>query len=362
MIISSFAHRKYTHLFAILSYIGVMLIFASSVFFLTILTFVFYPEEASQNILCYIIPGFGILSTGIVLLLFLRQFRNGVVRTIDGALIVVCSWTFTCIISAFPIRSVTGLSFIQALFESVSGWTTTGLSMILVEEAPRTFLLYRSILQLAGGAGLAILMLAAVQLPAGVGLYRAEGRNDQLVPNVVRSTKLVLRLYLAYAVVGSVAYRLAGMSWFDSINHSFAAISTGGFSTQANSIAYWNSPLIEGITILLMVLGNLNFLTAWLLFHGKIRSFLRNGEIKVFLTLFSVSVVFLYFTIGLQDYEGSKAVRVAFFEVVTALTTTGFSTVSYIHWQAIGFLLILWLMIIGGGSCSTAGGVKQFRG
>lgn len=347
-------------IFFIFRYLGVMLLFASLIFFLTLGTFLFYPEEI-RFIPMYLFPGLGLLLLGGGLYLLFKHHQPHTISSMEGTLIVVLAWIVSCITAALPFTQILDLSFPQALFESVSGWTTTGLSMVDVEVAPRTLLLYRSITQLAGGAGLAIIMLAAVQLPVGAGLYRAEGRNDQLLPNVARSTKLVLSLYISYVSAGTVAYQLAGMSWFDAVNHSFAAVSTGGFSTKAASIGYWDSAMVEGVSIVLMILGNLNFLTAWLLLQGKVRAFLKNGEVKTFLILFVLSSICFYVTVGRALYEQSKAVRVSLFEMATALTTTGFSTVSYTQWYAPGFLLLFILMIVGGGSCSTAGGVKQFR-
>lgn len=145
------------------------------------------------------------------------------------------------------------LNFTQALFESVSGWTTTGLSVVDVTQCSRLILLWRSIMQLAGGAGLAIIMLAAIVGPVGPALSIAEGRTDQLVPHVRKSAKMVLLIYAGYAAVGILAYHLAGLPLFDSINHSFAAISTGGFSTQPESIGHWDSVLVEAVTLPLMI-------------------------------------------------------------------------------------------------------------
>lgn len=217
-------------------------------------------------------------------------------------------------------------------------------------------------MQLAGGAGLAIIMLAVFSLPVGAGLYRAEGRTDQLAPHVLASTRLVILLYSGYALAGVVAYRLAGMTWFDAVNHSFSAVSTGGFSTRVESIGYWDSPAIEAVTIALMLLGNLNFMTAYLLVRGKLRLFVRNGEVKTGAVLLLAGILLLFF-VGTGSLYPSldKRLRVAVFETVSALTTTGYSTVGYTKWPASGFLMLVALMLVGGGTCSTAGGIKKLR-
>lgn len=182
------------------------------------------------------------------------------------------------------------------------------------------------------------------------------------MPHVRKSAKLVLTIYSAYAVLGTVAYWLAGMDWFDAVNHAFAAVSTGGFSTRADSIGYFNSPLIEFVSYPLMLLGNLNFLTAYLLYTGEIRVALRSGELRVAFLLFLAGAAILFFLVCQKLYTTlDKQVRVAIFETITALTTTGFSTTTYANWNSIGIFLIIMLMLVGGGTGSTAGGLKQYR-
>jgi trk system potassium uptake protein TrkH len=244
----------------------------------------------------------------------------------------------------------------------MSGWTTTGLSVVDVGNAGPMILFWRSVIQLAGGAGLAIIMMSAIVGPTGVGISSAEGRSDQLVPQIRQSARLVLIIYTCYAAAGSLAYWMAGMSLFDAVNHSFAAVSTGGFSTRPESIGYWDSPAIEAVTLPLMLLGNLSFVIAWFLWRGKFRVVARNGEVRLLTTLIPLAVAAMFFLTCRTIYpQLGKSIRVAIFETVTAITTTGFSTVGYGNWNAFGLFLLLVLMLIGGGTCSTAGGLKQFR-
>jgi trk system potassium uptake protein TrkH len=217
-------------------------------------------------------------------------------------------------------------------------------------------------MQLAGGAGFVIIVAAVVEPSAGVGLHRAGGRGSQLVPGFGESARLVLVLCSVYAVVGTAAYVTAGMTVFDAINHAFAAVSTGGFSTHPDKLGHWDSPAIEAITIVLMVLGSLNFVTVWLLARRRFRPALANGEIKV-LGLLMAAGCLLLFLLGVRTAYPAlgKAARVAVFESVSALTTTGLSTVRYGEWARGTWLVLIGLMIVGGGSCSTAGGLKQMR-
>lgn len=346
---------------AILSYTGVILSLSSILMLCPLLILFACPQEA-KNIGGFAIPA---VILGLAGLISWRLFRlpDAITLTIqEGGVIVLVSWTAVMLFSALPFVLVEGLSFSRALFESVSGWTTTGLSVVDVTAAGKMILLWRSTMQLAGGAGLAIIMMSAIIGPVGTGISAAEGHGDQLVPQVRQSARLVLIIYTGYAVAGIVAYRVAGMSWFDAVNHSFAAVSTGGFSTRAESIGYWDSVAIEAVTIPLMILGNLSFVTAWLLWRGKIRFVLRNGEVRLCSVIIPLATValFVFTCSGLYPQLG-KSLRVSLFETVTALTTTGFSSVSYANWNAFGILLLIVLMLIGGGTCSTAGGIKQFR-
>ncbi len=240
--------------------------------------------------------------------------------------------------------------------------TTTGLSVVDVTKASHLILLYRSTIELFGGAGLAIITLSAIAGPSGSGLASAEGRTEQLVPNVQRSAKLVLGIYLGYIIVGTIALDLAGMSFFDAINHSFAAVSTGGFSTRPDSIGYWDNTAVEVVTNVLMIVGAFNFVTSYMLVTGKFKSMMRNGEIRLQSLLYVLCSIILLFGVVLPLYPNlGKAIRVSIFETITALSTTGFSTVGYTDWNGLGWLILILLMLIGGGSGSTAGGIKQMR-
>ncbi|HAU36417.1 MAG TPA: cation transporter [Phycisphaerales bacterium] len=328
--------------------------------FTPLLALIAWPTESPQ-FWAFLIPGALMGALGLAAWRLLRPKNHAVLSVQEGGVIVLLSWILVCLFSAWPFMAGMGLNFTQAVFESVSGWTTTGLSVVDVTQASPVILLWRSIMQLAGGAGLAIIMLSAITGPTGPALSVAEGR-EQLVPHVRQSAKLVMMIYSGYAVVGIVALRLAGMIWFDAVNHAFAAISTGGFSTRAESIGYWNSVAIEAVTIPLMILGNLSFVTAWLMLRGKFRMVGRNGEIRLMAVMIPLCaiLVFLLTARGLYPTLG-KSVRVAIFETATALTTTGFSTVGYGDWNSFGWVVLIVLMLIGGGTCSTAGGIKQYR-
>ncbi len=342
-------------------YTGLILVLGGVLMLCPLAALVAWPQE-SRHVMAFLVPA-ALLCLGGGLLW--RLFRPSGTRDLSvqyGGVVILLSWVTVCLFSAWPLAAVQQMGFTHACFESVSGWTTTGLSVMDVTRSTHVILLWRSIMQLAGGAGLAIIMLAALVGPVGPTLTLAEGRTDQLVPHVRKSAKLVLLLYVGYATAGVVAYVLSGMNTFDAINHTFAAISTGGFSTRPESIGYWDSPAVEAVTIPLMVLGNMNFLTAYLLFRGRLRAVSHSGEVRLMALLLPVCILCLLFSTCVPLYATlDKSVRVAVFEAFTALTTTGFSTVSYNGWGSEGIFLLIVLMLIGGGACSTAGGIKQYR-
>jgi trk system potassium uptake protein TrkH len=346
---------------AILRCVGMIFILSGAVMLTPLTVLPMYPDEAAYAI-DFALPSVCLFVLGISLWRLFRASSNATLSVQEGGIIVLVSWVVVIFFSAWPFMSVLGLSFSHSVFESVSGWTTTGLSVVDVTSAGRMILLWRSIIQLAGGAGLAIIMMSALVGPTGVGISSAEGRTDQLVPQVRQSARLVLMIYSFYAFVGTLAYWMAGMSFFDAVNHAFTAVSTGGFSTRPESIGYWNSAVIEAVTLPLMILGNLSFVTAWFLWRGEFGYVVKNGEarLQVVLIPLAAAAVFLLTCLSIYPHV-SKSVRVAVFDTVSAITTTGFSSVSYANWNAFGLFMLILLMLIGGGTCSTAGGIKQFR-
>jgi trk system potassium uptake protein TrkH len=354
----SYLKHRYGRIFF---YLGDILTFLGYLMLLPTLVCIFYPEESYLS-LTFVLAA---LITNFLGLSIKKRFENldvGALTHEESEIIVFLSWMIAVIISAYPIAQLGSLNFSQAIFESVSGWTTTGLSVVDVENAPRILLFWRSLIQLAGGAGLAIIMVSAITGSRASGISISEGRGDQLVPHVKKSAEIVLTIYLGYALAGTLAYKFAGMSLFDALNHSFAAVSTGGFSTKAASIGHWDSLAIEIVTLPLMFLGSLSFLSAWMAIEGKFKNLAENGEIKIFCVFASLATLLIFWLTCWKLYPGlNKSIRVAIFETVSALTTTGFSTVPYNDWNSPGIMTMIILMLVGGGSCSTAGGLKQIR-
>lgn len=346
---------------AILGYTGLVCSISGITILMPLLALPAYPDEMYLA-WSYLLPGLALSLFGILGWKTLAPKQPLSLTLSEGSVIVVLAWVISILVSTVPLITTAELTFTQAVFEATSGWTTTGLSVVDVEQASALILLFRSTIELVGGAGLAIVTLSALAGPIGASLPAAEGRTEQLAPNVRRSAKLVLSIYSGYTAVGIVALRIAGMGWFDAVNHSFAALSTGGFSTRADSIGYWDSPAIELVTIVLMLGGTLNFVTSYLLLTGRFQAVVKNGEVRLQALLIPLSTLILFVGVTTRLYPTTaKALRVACFEMISALSTTGFSTVGYDDWSSLGWLIMIILMLIGGGTGSTAGGLKQYR-
>jgi trk system potassium uptake protein TrkH len=346
---------------AILANSGAILVLGGLAMLTPLLALLGWPDEYvhAQG---FVIPAFFEIALGAVIWRLFHTRPQVALTLQEGAIIVFVTWAAVSIFSAVPFMMVSRFTFTHALFESVSGWTTTGLTVTDVLAASHAILLWRSITQYLGGAGFAIIMLATIAGPLGQNLSAAEGRTDQLAPHVRDSAKIILVLYSVYAVFGTLALWWAGMTFFEAVNHTFTALSTAGFSTRADSIGGFNSPAIDWVCIALMLLGGTNFLTAYLLFQGKLVAVWKNAEIRMTAVMIAACCALLLpLLYGNLFADFGKAFRVSLFEPISAMTTTGFQTTTYQGWGGFGLLVLIVIMVIGGGAGSTAGAIKQLR-
>ncbi|TGE35146.1 TrkH family potassium uptake protein [Desulfosporosinus fructosivorans] len=344
-----------------LGYIGILTMIIGGMLLLPLLVLVAYPDELRYAI-NFIIPAAIALLIGYLLSFLIRGEKNHKLTLRQDTVIVVSVWLMATFFSALPFMLSGQLNFTQAYFEAVSGWTTTGLSVVDVTVTPKVYLLHRSIMQFFGGVGLVLVMLSALSGTYGMRLYNAEGHSDKLLPNLAKSARIIMSIYAGYVLAGVILYVTFGMPWFDAINHSIGALSTGGFSTQTDSIGAYKSFPIELITIILMLLGTINFAAHLLLIKGKFRNFFRVGEIRFMFAFLGFSIPIAAF-VSLNGIYGSvsEGFRISAFQLVSALTTTGFSTVTYNSWSPFSIFIMIIAMLIGGGTGSTAGGIKQNR-
>lgn len=280
----------------------------------------------------------------------------------QATIAVVSLWLFIFIIGGLPFLIAGQLPLLEAVFESVSGWTATGFTTMAVEETPRIFLFYRSFMQFTGGFGFVLLVLLFASGADAMRLFSAEGHPDTVKPNLIGTARYMTGIYVGVTAVGIILYILFGMTPFDAVNHAMAAMATGGFSTHSESIGYYNSIPIEGVTIGLMLVGGTNFAILALLIKRQFKKFSKIGELRFLGVLLSVSVPALTFLAAGGVYNSlGKSLRTAVFHIVSAVTSTGFSLHTFEAWPSGMLMILIILMLIGGGTGSTAGGMKYSR-
>ncbi|MGM0593172.1 MAG: TrkH family potassium uptake protein [Pseudomonadota bacterium] len=311
--------------------------------------------------------------TGLVLWLPARNNRRDL-RLRDGFMVVVMFWTVLGLFGALPfaIGAEPNLSITDAVFESISGLTTTGATVITgIDHLPHSLLFYRQQLQWLGGMGIIVLAVAILPMLGigGMQLYRAETpgpmKDNKLTPRITETAKALWYIYLGLTIACTLAYWLAGMSFFDAISHAFSTVAIGGFSTHDASMGYFqDKPLIELIAIIFMFLSGINFALHFLAWRSKsLRSYIVDAEFRTYLTILSVigliTVFYLHATATFPNFERSLLHGV--FQVVSIGTTTGFTTSNYALWPGFLPVLLLFASFIGGSAGSTAGGMKVIR-
>ncbi|HDY86000.1 hypothetical protein LCGC14_0678030 [marine sediment metagenome] len=330
----------------------------------------FYYQDGS--IRAFIDAFILLLVTGLVFWFPARHHRKEL-KIRDGFIVVVMFWIALGIAGALPffLTEVPKMSFTDAVFESMSGLTTTGATVLTgLDTLPKAVLFYRQFLQWIGGMGIVVLAVAILPLlgVGGMQLYRAEMpgpmKDSKLTPRITETAKALWYIYLSLTIICATAYYFAGMSGFDAVAHSFSTVAIGGFSTHDASIGYYNSPTIEMITVVFMLLAGVNFALHFLGWrHRSIKHYWADAELRTYISiLFIISLVasgYLYFTNTYSDPW--SAIHHGIFQTVSIGTTTGYTTTDYSVWP--GFLPVLLLMVsfVGGCAGSTAGGIKVIR-
>ena len=275
---------------------------------------------------------------------------------------VLFTWFWGIAVGAMPFFLSGQLKFVQSLFESVSGWTTTGLSVMDVTQTSKIFLFYRSFMQYCGGLGFVLMMVMLVSGKRSMDLFNAEGHPDKLMPNLKQTAQTIFEMYIIFLILGTVSYVVCGMPLFDSLCHAMCSLSTGGFSTRLNSIGEYHSLSIEIVTIVLMLIGTTNFAVLLLLLRGKWRQAIQVSEVRFLFLLLLIFVPLMALSLSSELGMGfGEGLRHALFNASSALSTTGYATMSYRGWPACAIGLMILLMLIGGGIGSTAGGLKLTR-
>lgn len=303
------------------------------------------------------------------LMLFVFRARDYDIRYREGFFIVVVSWFAASLDGAIPFMlSEHFLSFTDAIFESVSGITTTGGSILdNVEALPHGLLFWRSELHWIGGVGIVLLSLAILPLlgVGGMQLYNAESSafaEDKFAPRIKEMSRIILAVYISFSIILVVLLKLLGMDLFDAVVHMFGTVSTGGFSSNGASIGGYSSFYIESVIIIFMILGATNFALHYRFSKEGFKVYTRNSEFKFYILLMTISSLLIALNLW-GDYYSSfaQSLRHATFQVVSVVTTTGYGTSDFASWPPFGQLMILVLMFTGGCAGSTTGSIKCIR-
>ena len=322
-----------------------------------------------------------VLLVGVFLMVGTKNHRKEMNKR-EGYIVVAFGWIVMALSGSLPyLLTSTIPQFTSAFFETMSGYTTTGATILNdIEVVPKGVLFWRSTTHWIGGMGIIVLAIAILPLLGigGMQMFAAEAPGpsaDKLHPRITDTAKRLWLIYFGYTTAETILLKVAGMSFFDALNHSMCTLSTGGFSTKNASVAYWNGqPIIQYIIIVFMFLAGTNFVLSYFAFKGKVQKAIQDEEFKLyfkFIAIFTIiAAVIIYFNAdaSLSSIEhpmvwgkAESSFRHALFQVLSVVTTTGFITADYTLWSPFLVVFFFGLMFLGGSAGSTSGGVKVVR-
>lgn len=344
-----------------------LLVMLNGVFMLLCIPFSIYYYEG--DFISLAISAAITISFGGLVFIFTRKNQRKELRKRDGYLVVTGGWLIMSAFGTLPyLISGTIPDFTNAFFETLSGYSTTGATILTdIESVQKGILFWRSLTQWIGGMGIIVLTVAILPILGigGMQLFVAEAPGispDKLQPRIKETAKRLWLIYLALTLAETVLLWVGGMSFYDALNHGLTTMATGGFSTKNASVAYFSSPFIQYVIILFMFLAGTNFTMTYFGLHGRFEKVLKNEEFKTYALvsiILSAIVGFVIFGLGHDTFE--KSLRDALFQVVSVITTTGYVTHDYTAWTSFITILFFIMMFLGASAGSTAGGVKIVR-
>ena len=299
---------------------------------------------------------------------FTRKANKNISKR-EGYIIVSLVWVVFSVFGSLPFYISGAIpSYTDAFFETMSGFTTTGASILNdIESMPYGLLFWRSLTQWIGGMGMIVLSLAILPIFGfgGMQLFIAEVPGptpDKLHPRIKETAKRLWVIYISFTLVETILLKLGGMTWFDAINHSFTTMATGGYSTKQDSIAYFTSPFIQYVIVVFMVLAGTNFTLSYYALHFKFGKVFRNEEFRFYIGFILIFTFIIAFFLWHFDGLGIEpSFRDSLFQVVSIMTTTGYVTADYLKWTPFIPVIIFVLMFLGGSAGSTGGSIKIIR-
>jgi trk system potassium uptake protein TrkH len=356
------------HFTVIARVLGLLMMIFSFTLVPPMLVSVIYQDGTLDAFLYALLITFGI---GLLVWLPVRNHKQEL-KTRDGFVITVLFWLVLAFSGSVPLylAEQAALSYTDAFFESLSGWTTTGATVITgLEDLPKSILWYRQQLQWLGGMGIIVLAVAVLPMLGigGMQLFRAETpgpvKDSKLTPRITETAKALWYIYLSLTIACAAAYWFAGMSAFDAIGHSFATVAIGGFSTHDASLGYFNSPTIEAIAMIFMLISVLNFGLHFYAWKNKsIIHYFLDSEFKFLMYVLLGGAMLTVSALWLTDtYTLSESFRHGLFQLISVATTTGFGTSGFANWPVFLPVLLFMMAFIGGCAGSTGGGMKVIR-
>ena len=332
--------------------------------------FLAYFFEEKEFVYNFIFTGFITFLIG-CFLFFLASDKNGDLRTKDGFIITIFFWTVLGFFGSIPfyLANLEGVSYIDSLFESISGLTTTGATVLVgLDEMPRSLLFYRQLLQWLGGMGIIVLAVAVLPLlgVGGMQLYKAETpgplKDSKLTPRITETAKALWFVYLTMTVACSILYKYFGMNWFDAVSHAFSTISIGGFSTHDQNFAFFDNSALRWTAIVFMVISGVNFALHYLAWtKRRVFHYFYDSEVKLYLSLLATTALITYLTLYYSGNIYGDMIVDSAFQAVSIGTTTGFLTSNYSNWPLFVPIMLLIAAFIGACAGSTGGGIKVIR-
>ena len=304
-----------------------------------------------------------------ILLLLTNLEENRKLNLQQAFLLTTLSWLSIAIFGSIPfLLSDLNLSFVDSFFESMSGITTTGSTIITnLDSTPKSILIWRAILQWLGGIGVIVMAITILPLlnVGGMSLFRMESSDttEKILPRTREVTAIISIIYILLTFFCGIAYWSVGMNIFDSIAHSMTTIATGGFSTYSNSIGHFQNPKIEIVSVIFIIMGSIPFIAYLKFVKGDKKIFLKDNQIKglFYILVISVLLMFLYLIISNKEYNFFENLRISTFNVVSILSGTGYVTSDFSMWGKFPLIFFLFLMFVGGCAGSTTCGIKIFR-
>ncbi len=337
--------------------------------FMTIPAAIAYARDEYYALAGFIITLSVLFSLSGGLLYILRNRKARMLSTRDGFLFVTFAWISASLFGAIPFYASGAIpDFSDAFFETISGFTTTGASILTNPEIlPSSILFWRSLTHWLGGMGIVVLTVAILPLLGigGLQLIQAEAPGptlDKISPRITETAKKLWMIYIGMTIIQTILLMLGGLNLFDALTHTFGTLATGGFSTRNASVGAYDSAYIDAVITVFMVMAGVSFTLHYRLLTGNVKPILKDIEFRSYLSIFAIATLLLTASLYASTYDSFfQALRYAGFQTASILTTTGYATADYERWPFLAQTILFILMFIGGCSGSTGGGIKVIR-